>query len=208
VQGRPKHLHSIWKKMQGKGLGIERVFDVRALRVIVDDVAACYAALARVHECHAPVEGEFDDYIAKPKPNGYQSLHTVVLGDDGRPVEVQVRTQAMHEHAEHGVAAHWAYKEAGVRGYGGVSAAGDFEERIAEARKAVLRQLLAWERDFAEQATPVTGAAFDDRIYVFTPQAALIELPPAARRWTLPTTCTPTSATAAAARAWTAPWCR
>ena len=184
VQGRPKHLYSIWKKMQGKGLDFGRVFDVRALRVVVmadaaaADAAVCYAVLARVHERWVPVSGEFDDYIARPKPNGYQSLHTVVLGDDGRPVEVQVRTQAMHEHAEHGVAAHWAYKEAGVRGYVGVSAAGDFEERVAEARKAVLRELLAWERDIAADGAGAPGAgAFDDRIYVFTPQATVIELP-------------------------------
>ena len=182
VQGRPKHLHSIWKKMQGKDLSFERVFDVRALRVIVgpseNDKAACYAALARVHEVFRPLQGEFDDYIAKPKANGYQSLHTVVLGDDGQALEVQIRTQAMHEHAEHGVAAHWMYKEAGARGYAGVSAAGDFEERVAEARKAVLRQLLAWERDFAEQGSHDPGqAVFDDRIYVFTPQATIIDLP-------------------------------
>jgi GTP pyrophosphokinase len=175
VQGRPKHLYSIWKKMQGKGLSFARVFDARALRVVVDDVAACYAALARVHEAWAPVEGEFDDYIARPKPNGYQSLHTVVLGEDGRPLEVQIRTRAMHEHAEHGVAAHWMYKEAGAKGYAGVNASGEFEERIAEARKAVLRELLAWERDFAGQGSG--GASFDDRIYVFTPQATIIDLP-------------------------------
>ncbi|NRF70531.1 bifunctional (p)ppGpp synthetase/guanosine-3',5'-bis(diphosphate) 3'-pyrophosphohydrolase [Aquincola sp. S2] len=182
VQGRPKHLYSIWKKMQGKSLAIGQVFDVRALRVIVADVPACYAALSRVHERYRAVSGEYDDYIARPKGNGYQSLHTVVLGDDGKPVEVQIRTQAMHEHAEHGVAAHWAYKEAGTRGYAGVSAAGDFEERVAEARKAVLRQLLAWERDFVDQAGakatgPAAGPSFEDRIYVFTPQAAVIELP-------------------------------
>jgi GTP pyrophosphokinase len=179
VKGRPKHLYSIWKKMQGKGLGFERVFDARALRVIVDDVPACYAALARVHEAWAPVDGEFDDYIARPKPNGYQSLHTVVRGADGRPLEVQIRTRAMHEHAEHGVAAHWMYKEAGVRGYAGVSASGEFEERVAEARKAVLRELLAWEREFAgTQEGPGTAeGGFDDRIYVFTPQATIIELP-------------------------------
>ena len=178
VQGRPKHLYSIWKKMQGKGLDFAQVLDARALRVIVDDVPACYAALARVHEAWTPVDGEFDDYIARPKPNGYQSLHTVVRGADGRPLEVQIRTRAMHEHAEHGVAAHWMYKEAGVRGYAGVTASGDFEERIAEARKAVLRELLAWERDFSGQAAGAgDGAAFDDRIYVFTPQATLIDLP-------------------------------
>ena len=175
VHGRPKHLYSIWKKMQGKQLDFERVMDVRALRVIVADVPACYGALSRVHERFRPVSGEFDDYIARPKPNGYRSLHTVVLGDDDRPIEVQIRTQAMHEHAEHGVAAHWAYKEAGTKGYAGVSAAGDFEEKVAEARKAVLRQLLAWERDFAQD--PATaGPGFEDRIYVFTPQSAVIEL--------------------------------
>ena len=197
VQGRPKHLYSIWKKMRGKGLALERVFDVRALRVIVADVPACYAALSRVHEGHRPVPGEYDDYIARPKVNGYQSLHTVVWFDEGegegeRPVEVQIRTAAMHEHAENGVAAHWAYKEAGVKGYAGVVAAGEFEERVAEARKAVLRQLLAWERDFAGQAdeagrghearsggagsAAAEGPSFDDRIYVFTPQATVIEL--------------------------------
>jgi len=179
VQGRPKHLYSIWKKMQGKRLPLDRVFDIRALRVVVADVPACYAALSRVHEVYRPVAGEYDDYIARPKPNGYQSLHTVVLADDDQPVEVQIRTAAMHEHAEHGVAAHWAYKEAGAKGYAGVTAAGEFEERVAEARKAVLRQLLAWERDYVEQegAAPAgQGPSFEDRIYVFTPQATVIEL--------------------------------
>ena len=173
VQGRPKHLYSIHKKMQGKQLSLDRVFDLRALRVIVASVADCYAALARLHELYTPVPGEFDDYIAKPKPNGYQSLHTVVLGPDGRAMEVQIRTREMHEHAEHGVAAHWAYKEAGARGYVGVSAVGEFEEQVARARKAVLNQLLAWERDTAH-ADGATG--FDDRIYVFTPQATIVEL--------------------------------
>jgi GTP pyrophosphokinase len=184
VVGRPKHLYSIWKKMQGKGLDFARVLDARALRVIVEDTAACYAVLARVHERWRAVEGEFDDYIARPKPNGYQSLHTVVVADDGRALEVQIRTRAMHEHAEHGVAAHWMYKEAGTRGYAGVSAAGEFEERVAEARKAVLRELLAWQRDTSGQGDagetrPAADAAgaFDDRIYVFTPQATIIDLP-------------------------------
>ena len=178
VQGRPKHLYSVWKKMQGKGIDVARIFDLRALRVIVDDIPACYAALARVHDLYLPLHDEFDDYIAKPKANGYQSLHTVVRGHDGAALEVQIRTRAMHEHAEHGVAAHWAYKEAGARGYAGVSAAGDFEERVAEARRAVLRQLLAWEREVSERdAAQAEGGMFDDRIYVFTPQAAVIELP-------------------------------
>ncbi|MES2989867.1 MAG: bifunctional (p)ppGpp synthetase/guanosine-3',5'-bis(diphosphate) 3'-pyrophosphohydrolase [Pseudomonadota bacterium] len=180
VQGRPKHLYSIWKKMQGKGLDFTQVLDVRAVRVIVLDVPRCYAVLGRVHELFRPVTGEFDDYIERPKPNGYQSLHTVVLDDDGRAVEVQIRTQAMHEHAEHGVAAHWAYKDAGTKGYAGVVADADQQARIAEARKAVLRQLLAWERDTAaheHHAGAAHDTAADDRIYVFTPAAAVVELP-------------------------------
>jgi len=185
VHGRPKHLYSIWKKMQGKALDFAQVLDVRAVRVIVPDVPSCYAVLGRVHERFRAVAGEFDDYIERPKPNGYQSLHTVVLDAQGRSVEVQIRTQAMHEHAEHGVAAHWAYKDAGAKGYAGVSAAADASARIAEARKAVLRQLLAWEREFVEQGSQQRGtshgaadqAPVDDRIYVFTPQAAIVELP-------------------------------
>ena len=180
VQGRPKHLYSIWKKMQGKQLDFAQVLDLRALRVIVHDVAGCYAVLARVHERWPAVAGEFDDYIAKPKANGYRSLHTVVRVEGDKPVEIQIRTRTMHENAEFGVAAHWAYKEAGIKGYAGVSAAGSSDERIAEARKAVLRQLLAWERDFAAEpvagAAAATGAAADERIYVFTPQASVIEL--------------------------------
>jgi GTP pyrophosphokinase len=184
VRGRPKHLYSIWKKMHGKGLDFAQVLDVRAMRVIVDGVPDCYAVLSRVHELYRPVAGEYDDYIARPKPNGYQSLHTVVRDEAGRPVEIQIRTRAMDEHAEHGVAAHWAYKEAGAKGYGGtVAADSDFDSRIAEARKAVLRQLLEWERDFASAPRPADDApavdtpVFDDRIYVFTPQATVVELP-------------------------------
>jgi GTP pyrophosphokinase len=165
VQGRPKHLYSIWKKMQGKQLALGQVMDLAALRVVVADVDACYAVLARVHERWPAVDSEFDDYIAKPKPNGYQSLHTVIRNDDGRAVEIQIRTRAMHEHAEFGVAAHWAYKEGGAR-------TGN-DERIALARKAVLRQLLAWERDFASAPSMSTA---DERIYVFTPQATVVEL--------------------------------
>ena len=116
VAGRPKHIYSIVKKMRGKSLGFEQVFDIRALRVIVREVPDCYAALAWVHQQFTPIESEFDDYIARPKPNGYQSLHTVVRDAAGRPIEIQIRTQVMHDHAEHGVAAHWAYKEAGTKG--------------------------------------------------------------------------------------------
>jgi GTP pyrophosphokinase len=177
VQGRPKHIYSIWKKMRGKQLDFDHVFDQRALRVIVDTIPECYTALSIVHEAYRPLPDEFDDYIARPKPNGYQSLHTVVYDERDRAIEIQIRTRAMHEHAEHGVAAHWAYKEAGTKGYAGVVAAGDFESQVAEARKAVLRQLLAWERDFAGQGGVEAQTAFDDRIYVFTPQAAIVELP-------------------------------
>jgi GTP pyrophosphokinase len=168
VHGRPKHIYSIVKKMRGKSLDFEQVFDVRALRVIVPAVKDCYAALSWVHEKFEAIGSEFDDYIARPKPNGYQSLHTVVRDDSGRPIEIQIRTQAMHDHAEHGVAAHWAYKEAGSKGYGGVSASGAYDAKIA-----VLRQLLAWERDLAGSGQGL----FEDRIYVLTPDAAIVELP-------------------------------
>lgn len=174
VEGRPKHIYSIVKKMRGKSLPFDRVLDVRALRVIVPSVADCYQVLSWVHEHFVPMAQEFDDYIAKPKANGYQSLHTVVRDRDGGPIEVQIRTRAMHEHAEHGVAAHWAYKEAGAKGYAGVLANSEYDTKIA-----VLRQLLAWERDLsgaAQAATPGTGL-FDDRIYVLTPDAAVVELP-------------------------------
>ena len=176
VQGRPKHIYSIVKKMRGKSLDFDQVFDIRAMRVIAADVKGCYAALGFVHSCFAPIEGEFDDYIAKPKANGYQSLHTVVRENSGRAVEIQIRTQAMHDHAEHGVAAHWAYKEAGTKGYAGVSASSDYDAKIA-----VLRQLLAWERELsapaAQRARDANQGLFEDRIYVLTPDAAIVELP-------------------------------
>ena len=201
VQGRPKHIYSIVKKMRGKSLAFEQLYDIRALRIIVPDVPACYAALSWVHSVFQPLNNEFNDYIARPKANGYQSLHTIVREYDphapplrgslppegavplwggpaagrvsGQPIEFQIRTQAMHDHAEHGVAAHWAYKEAGVKGYAGVSASGEYDAKIA-----VLRQLLAWERDLSGSSIQGTqGAAFDDRIYVLTPEAAIVELP-------------------------------
>ncbi len=170
VQGRPKHIYSIVRKMRGKSLGFGQVHDIRALRVVVPTVADCYAALSWVHTQLSPVANEFDDYIARPKANGYQSLHTVVRNAQGQPIEVQIRTQAMHDHAEHGVAAHWAYKEAGSKGYSGVSASGEYDAKIA-----VLRQLLAWERDLS--GSDGHQGLFDDRIYVLTPNAAIVELP-------------------------------
>ena len=177
VQGRPKHIYSIVKKMRGKALSFDRVFDIRALRVVTASVPDCYAALSHVHAQFTPIVEEFDDYIARPKSNGYQSLHTVVRDAQSRAIEIQIRTQAMHEHAEHGVAAHWAYKEAGAKGYAGVSASSDYDAKIA-----VLRQLLAWERDLTEGGAPdaaqkASTEALRDRIYVLTPDAAVVELP-------------------------------
>jgi GTP pyrophosphokinase len=181
VQGRPKHIYSIVKKMRGKSLGFEQVYDIRALRIVVASVPECYAALSWVHSRFVPINNEFDDYIAKPKSNGYQSLHTIVRDGAGQPIEIQIRTQAMHDHAEHGVAAHWAYKEAGVKGYAGVSASGEYDAKIA-----VLRQLLAWERDLSGELSGgasggISGEKaqgfFEDRIYVLTPEAAIVELP-------------------------------
>lgn len=176
VQGRPKHIYSIVRKMRGKSLDFEHVFDIRAMRVIAADVKGCYGTLGFVHSCFTPVAGEFDDYIAKPKVNGYQSLHTVVRDEGGRAVEIQIRTQAMHDHAENGVAAHWAYKEAGAKGYAGVSASSEYDAKIA-----VLRQLLAWERELsgpaAQRARDANQGLFEDRIYVLTPDAAIVELP-------------------------------
>ncbi|MGJ7611449.1 MULTISPECIES: RelA/SpoT family protein [unclassified Variovorax] len=174
VQGRPKNIYSIVKKMRGKSLDFAQVFDILALRVVVHDVKDCYAALAWVHSHFQPIDEEFDDYIARPKPNGYQSLHTVVRelvdGKAGKPIEIQIRTEEMHDHAEHGVAAHWAYKEAGHKGYAGVWASGEYDAKIA-----VLRQLLAWERDLSGGLQG--QGLFDDRIYVLTPDAAIVELP-------------------------------
>lgn len=181
VFGRPKHIYSIAKKMRGKSLSFEQVLDIRALRVIVHSPDECYAALAHVHSKLRPLENEFDDYIARPKPNGYQSLHTVVCDEQGQPVEIQIRTEAMHAYAEHGVAAHWAYKEAGLKGYVGVNADSSYDQKIA-----VLRQLLAWEQDISKRPTQHTSAdeaaianidTMSDWIYVLTPNAAIVELP-------------------------------
>lgn len=179
VFGRPKHIYSIWNKMRGKSLDFSELYDVRAFRVIVDDVKTCYAVLGLVHHIWAPIPEEFDDYISRPKTNGYQSLHTVVVAEDGRALEVQIRTHDMHHFAEYGVAAHWRYKEAGGSGF----AAQKYDEKIAW-----LRQLLAWKSEVTdavvsqedmqrEWVEKLKSAALDDRIYVMTPQARVIELP-------------------------------
>jgi GTP pyrophosphokinase len=179
VFGRPKHIYSIWNKMRGKSLDFSELYDVRAFRVIVDDVKACYAVLGLVHNIWTPIPEEFDDYISRPKSNGYQSLHTVVVAEDGRALEVQVRTQEMHRFAEYGVAAHWRYKESGGSNF----SAQKYDEKIAW-----LRQLLAWKSEVAdvvvgqedmqrEWVEKLKSASLDDHIYVLTPQARVIELP-------------------------------
>ncbi|MEC5216388.1 GTP pyrophosphokinase [Actimicrobium sp. GrIS 1.19] len=180
VFGRPKHIYSIWNKMRGKSIDFSELYDVRAFRVIVDDVKTCYAVLGIVHDHWTPIPQEFDDYIARPKGNGYQSLHTVVMAEDDRPLEIQIRTHAMHHFAEYGVAAHWRYKESGGSNF----AAQKYDEKIAW-----LRQLLAWKSDVADSVVghddderrewvdKLKSATLDDRIYVLTPQARVIELP-------------------------------
>jgi GTP pyrophosphokinase len=179
VFGRPKHIYSIWNKMRGKALDFSELYDVRAFRVIVADIKTCYAVLGLVHDIWTPIPSEFDDYISRPKPNGYQSLHTVVLADDGRALEVQIRTNDMHRFAEYGVAAHWRYKEVG---------GSNFSARKYDEKIAWLRQLLTWKTEVAdavvgqedmqrEWVEKLKSAALDDRIYVLTPQARVIELP-------------------------------
>ena len=169
VQGRPKHIYSIWKKMQGKALDFAELYDVRAFRILVDDIKACYAALGIVHHVWQPIPKEFDDYIARPKPNGYQSLHTVVMDEAGVAFEIQVRTHEMHQQAEYGVAAHWRYKEAGTAAYAGtISAKAEYDQRIAWAR-----QLIAWKEDAWDQ---LKGQELDDQIYVMTPLGQVVGL--------------------------------
>jgi len=169
--GRPKHIYSIYRKMQNKDLKFDELYDVRAVRVVVEKLQDCYAALGAIHTKWHHIPREFDDYIANPKPNGYQSIHTVVLGDGGKPVEVQIRTQQMHEDSELGVAAHWKYKE----GSAGGKSASNYEEKIAW-----LRKLLAWQEDMKEGddlVEEIRSQVFNDRVYVFTPKGEVIDLP-------------------------------
>jgi len=186
VLGRPKHIYSIWKKMQGKSLDFANLYDVRAFRVLVEDVKACYAVLGIVHNIWQPVPREFDDYIARPKPNGYQSLHTVVMNEAGAAFEIQVRTPDMHQQAEYGLAAHWRYKEGAYVGMasppkqvkpnqssalhqpGTHSAEVAYERQIAWAR-----QLISWKEDAWEQ---LKHHEIDDHIYVLTPLGKVLSL--------------------------------
>lgn len=170
VYGRPKHIFSIWKKMQKKQLSFEQLYDIRAVRIITERVQDCYAALGLVHTSWRHLPKEFDDYIATPKQNGYQSIHTVVLGPQGRAIEIQIRTRQMHEDAELGVAAHWRYKEGAVAGK---SAAND--EKIGW-----LRKLLQWQEDLADGtdlAEELRTQVIEDRVYVFTPKGDIVDLP-------------------------------
>ena len=172
VQGRPKHLWSIYQKMQREGVDIDRIYDLIALRVIVNTEAECYLALGVVHKLWAPLPGMFTDYIAKPKPNGYQSLHTKVVGPDGEIMEVQIRTWEMHRNAEYGIAAHWRYKEVG-----------DEPQRKPDALDqalAWLRELMEMNRDIrdaSEFTRSVIGDLFRDQVFVFTPKGDVIDLP-------------------------------
>ncbi len=172
VKGRPKHIYSIWNKMRRKQSGIEGLYDIRAIRILVDDVKDCYTVLGIVHHLWTPVAGEFDDYIAKPKANNYRSLHTAVIGPDDKPLEVQIRTFDMHQHSEYGVAAHWRYKEGAQKG---VRRDPAFEDRIAW-----LRQVLDWKdaaADASEWLTAFRSALFTETIYVLTPQGKVMDLP-------------------------------
>jgi GTP pyrophosphokinase len=168
VYGRPKHIYSIWRKMQRKQLAFEQLYDVRAVRIVVGSVADCYAALGVVHGRWRMLPGEFDDYIATPKDNQYRSIHTAVIGPEGRSLEIQIRTRDMHEHAELGVAAHWRYKEGGARDAG-------YERKIEWARR-MLDPLQAGEAggDFIDR---VRHELFSDRLYALTPRGEVIDLP-------------------------------
>ena len=168
VYGRPKHIYSIWRKMQKKHLEFNELYDVRAVRVVVDKLQDCYAALGIIHTRWQHIAKEFDDYIANPKPNGYQSIHTVVYGDGHKVVEIQIRTASMHQMAELGVAAHWKYKEGSGQGSG------------VEQRINWLRKLLAWRDDLVESGALLDEfrtQVFEDRIYVFTPRGEVVDLP-------------------------------
>jgi GTP pyrophosphokinase len=165
ISGRPKHIFSIFRKMQRKNRGLDQLFDIRAVRILVGDVSECYAALGIVHNLWTYLPGEFDDYIANPKDNDYQSLHTAVIGPGAQTIEVQIRTHEMHRHAELGVAAHWRYKE------GGASKA-SFDQKIH-----LLRQLLEPTEPDGDLLEQIRGDIFEDRVYAISPKGDVVELP-------------------------------
>ncbi|WP_455206117.1 GTP diphosphokinase [Kaarinaea lacus] len=168
VTGRPKHIYSIWRKMQRKGVGFQELFDVRATRILVNTVADCYGVLGIVHNLWRPIKSEFDDYIASPKENNYQSLHTAVIGPDNKTIEIQIRTHDMHQHCEYGVAAHWGYKEGGKQ-----------DSRYTE-KIAWLRQILEFKDDGGDSGDFIDhfkSEVFADRVYVLTPQGKVVDLP-------------------------------
>lgn len=169
ITGRPKHIYSIWRKMQRKEIGFDQIYDVHGFRILVETEADCYAALGIVHSMWRPIPGEFDDYVANPKDNMYRSLHTAVLGrSNGRPMEVQIRTHEMHQVSEYGIAAHWRYKEQTKHD-------SRFEDNIAW-----LRQLMEWRQDVTDADEFVDSMktdVFNDRVYVFTPEGDVIDLP-------------------------------
>src|SRR5437763_1231712 len=167
IYGRPKHIYSIWNKMRTKSLDFSQVYDVRALRVIVPSIKDCYTALGVVHNLWQPIPKEFDDYISRPKGNLYQSLHTAVIGPEGKTLEVQIRTAEMHRQAEFGIAAHWRYKEGGKP----TKAETVFEQKIAW-----LRELLAWRDEVADWKKSTRKANLDDTVYVLTPQGKVVDL--------------------------------
>ncbi len=170
ISARPKHIYSIFKKMDRKGLPFDQIYDVRAVRVIVETKPECYIVLGVVHNLWRPIPNEFDDYIAAPKDNFYQSLHTAVLDSNGKTVEVQIRTKEMHEHAEYGIAAHWRYKEGTSRSHDDA-----FERRIA-----FLRRLMEFGRDTEDAASFVDTMkteVFQDRVYAFTPKGDIVDMP-------------------------------
>ncbi|WP_287598269.1 bifunctional (p)ppGpp synthetase/guanosine-3',5'-bis(diphosphate) 3'-pyrophosphohydrolase [Thermomonas sp.] len=171
VAGRPKHIYSIWKKMQRKALPIEELYDLRALRVLVDDIPTCYAVLGLVHALWVPIPSEFDDYIARPKPNGYRSLHTAVIGPEGKTVEVQIRTREMHAQSELGVAAHWRYKE------GGSAGGAAMDKRIAWMRKLLEQAAEAAGEGEAAPLQGIDSELIEDRVYALTPKGEVIDLP-------------------------------
>jgi GTP pyrophosphokinase len=178
VSGRPKHIYSIYNKMRAKGLPFEQLQDLRAFRVLVDEIKDCYTVLGLVHQIWPPQEEEFDDYIARPKSNGYQSLHTVVIAEDGKPLELQIRTRQMHQHAEYGVASHWRYKEISTGLPGGASSARDSERSGATVQW--IRQLLMWQQDLGATLggqLSTTASGPDAPVYALTPEGRVVELP-------------------------------